>query len=146
MSEPIENHGVIGDLRTVALVALDGAIDFLCWPRFDSPSVFASILDDERGGRFELAPELNDARRRQLYLPDTNVLLTRFLSRNCVAELSDFMAIGDPDQGQRLIRRAKAVRGILRFRMRCAPRFDYARADHDVLQEDGTAVFRSRGA
>ena len=145
MSEPIENHGVIGDLRTVALVALDGAIDFLCWPRFDSPSVFASILDDERGGRFELAPELNGARRRQLYLPDTNVLLTRFLSRNCVAELSDFMAIGDPDQGQRLIRRAKAVRGILRFRMRCAPRFDYARAEHDLLQEDGTAVFCSHG-
>src|SRR5438270_10044455 len=120
MGEPIENHGVIGDLRTVALVALDGAIDFLCWPRFDSPSVFVSILDDERGGRFELAPELNGARRRQLYLPDTNVLLTRFLSRSSVAELSDFMAIGDHDHGQRLIRRAKAVRGTLRFRMRCA--------------------------
>ncbi len=90
MGESIENHGVIGDLRTVALVALDGAIDFLCWPRFDSPSVFASLLDDERGGRFELAPALNDARRRQLYLPDTNVLLTRFLSHNGVAELSDF--------------------------------------------------------
>ena len=115
MGEPIENHGVIGDLRTVALVALDGAIDFLCWPRFDSPSIFASILDDERGGRFELAPELNDARRRQLYLPDTNVLLTRFLSRNSVAELSDFFALGYPDNGQRLIRRAKAVRGVLRL-------------------------------
>jgi GH15 family glucan-1,4-alpha-glucosidase len=145
MGEPIENHGVIGDLRTVALVALDGAIDFLCWPRFDSPSVFASILDDERGGRFELAPELNDARRRQLYLPDTNVLLTRFLSRNSVAELSDFFAIGDPDNGQRLIRRAKAVRGNLRFRMQCAPRFDYARAEHDLYQEGDTVVFRSRG-
>ncbi len=146
MSEPIENHGVIGDLRTVALVALDGAIDFLCWPRFDSPSIFASILDDERGGRFELAPELNDARRRQLYLPDTNVLLTRFLSRNGVAELSDFMALGGPDKGQRLIRRAKAVRGILRFHMRCAPRFDYARAEHDLRQEADTVVFRSLGA
>jgi GH15 family glucan-1,4-alpha-glucosidase len=146
MSEPIENHGVIGDLRTVALVGLDGAIDFLCWPRFDSPSVFASILDDERGGRFELAPELSAARRRQLYLPDTNVLLTRFLSRNSVAELSDFMAIGDPDKGQRLVRRAKAVRGILRFQMRCAPRFDYARAEHDLRREDDTVVFRSRGA
>ena len=118
---------------TVAAVALDGAIDFLCWPRFDSPSVFASILDDERGGRFELAPELNGARRRQLYLPDTNVLLTRFLSRNCVAELSDFMAIGDPDQGQRLIRRAKAetVDPAVPGRRR-APRFDYARAEHDT--------------
>jgi GH15 family glucan-1,4-alpha-glucosidase len=146
MGEPIENHGVIGDLRTVALVALDGAIDFLCWPRFDSPSIFASILDDERGGRFELAPELDGARRRQLYLPDTNVLLTRFLSRSSVAELSDFMAIGDHDHGQRLIRRAKAVRGILRFRMRCAPRFDYARAEHEARHEDDTVVFHSRGA
>ena len=146
MVQPIENHGVIGDLRTAALVALDGAIDFLCWPRFDSPSVFASLLDDERGGRFELGPELEGARCKQLYLPDTNVLLTRFLSRDGVAELSDFMAVGGAGQGQRLIRRAKAVRGVLRFRMRCAPRFDYARADHDVLQEDGTLVFRSRGA
>ena len=146
MGEPIENHGIIGDLRTVALVALDGAIDFLCWPRFDSPSVFASILDDERGGRFELAPSLNDARRRQLYLPDTNVLLTRFLSNSGVAELSDFFTLGDAENGQRLIRRAKAVRGIVRFRMRCAPQFDYARAEHDLRREDGTMVFRSRGA
>ena len=145
MGQPIENHGVIGDLRTVALVALDGGIDFLCWPRFDSPSVFAALLDDERGGRFELSPELEGARCRQLYLPDTNVLLTRFLSGSGVAELSDFMVVGDAGQAQRLIRRAKAVRGILRFRMRCAPRFDYARADHDVLQEEGTLVFRSRG-
>jgi len=146
MGEAIENHGVIGDLRTVALVALDGAIDFLCWPRFDSPSVFASILDDDRGGRFELAPELEDARRRQLYLPDTNVLLTRFLSRNGVAEISDFFSLSDADRGQRLIRRAKAVRGKLRFRMRCAPRFDYARAQHELDVEDDTVVFRSRGA
>ena len=146
MGEPIENHGIIGDLRTVALVALDGAIDFLCWPRFDSPSVFASILDDERGGRFELAPSLNDARRRQLYLPDTNVLLTRFLSHSGVAELSDFFTIGDAENGQRLIRRAKAVRGVVRFRMRCAPQFDYARAEHDLRQDDGTMVFQSRGA
>jgi GH15 family glucan-1,4-alpha-glucosidase len=146
MGEPIENHGIIGDLRTVALVALDGAIDFLCWPRFDSPSVFASILDDERGGRFELAPSLNNARRRQLYLPDTNVLLTRFLSHSGVAELSDFFTLGGAENGQRLIRRAKAVRGIVRFRMRCAPHFDYARAGHDLHQDDGTMVFRSRGA
>lgn len=143
MGEPIENHGIIGDLRTVALVALDGAIDFLCWPRFDSPSLCACLLDDDRGGRFELAPELEGARRRQLYLPDTNVLLTRFLSRAGVAELSDFFAIDDPDKGQRLIRRAKSVRGILKFRMRFAPRFDYVRAGHELSQEDGAVVFRS---
>ncbi|SHI71737.1 Glucoamylase (glucan-1,4-alpha-glucosidase), GH15 family [Roseomonas rosea] len=138
MGEPIENHGIVGDLRTAALVALGGAVDFLCWPRFDSPSVFASLLDDERGGRFELAPALNGARHRQLYLPDTNVLLTRFLSHEGVAEISDFMALGP---SQRLVRRAKAVRDPMRFRMRCAPRFDYARASHTARAEGPTLVF-----
>ena len=95
MQLPIEDHGVIGDLATVALVGLDGTIDFLCWPRFDSPSVFASLLDEKRGGHFTLAPELDDVRHRQLYLPDTNVLLTRFLSPDGVAEISDFMALGE---------------------------------------------------
>jgi len=80
MAQLIENHGIVGNLRTAALIGLDGAVDFLCWPRFDSPSIFASLLDDERGGCFELTPVLDGARHRQLYLPDTNVLLTRFLS------------------------------------------------------------------
>lgn len=145
MGEPIGNHGIVGDLRTAALVGLDGAIDFLCWPRFDSPSVFASLLDDERGGRFELAPVLDGAQRRQLYFSDTNVLLTRFLSADGVAEISDFMPVGGPDPAQRLVRRAKAVRGTIRFRMRCAPRFDYARAGHAVREEAGTLVFASVG-
>jgi len=138
MGEPIENHGIVGDLRTAALVGLDGAVDFLCWPRFDSPSVFASILDDERGGRFELMPLLDGARHRQLYLPDTNVLLTRFLSHDGVAEISDFMRVGGT---QRLMRRAKAVRQAMRFRMRCAPRFDYARAMPTLREEGGSLVF-----
>ncbi|WP_458394564.1 trehalase-like domain-containing protein [Rhizobium brockwellii] len=73
----IENHGVIGDLATIALVATDGAIDVLCWPDFDSPTIFAALLDPERGGMFQLAPELADARVTQQYLPDTKVLLTR---------------------------------------------------------------------
>src|SRR5262245_10845610 len=76
---PIEDYGVIGDLHTVALVGKDGSIDFLCLPYFDSPSVFAALLDAERGGRFQIAPALDTAVRKQLYLPDTNVLLTRFL-------------------------------------------------------------------
>jgi GH15 family glucan-1,4-alpha-glucosidase len=138
MGEPIENHGIVGDLRTAALVGLDGAVDFLCWPRFDSPSVFASLLDDEKGGRFELAPVLDGARHRQLYLPDTNILLTRFLSHHGVAEISDYMALGP---SQRLVRRAKAVRDPMRFRMRCAPRFDYGRASHTARKEGGSLVF-----
>ena len=118
MAQPIENHGVVGDLRTAALIGLDGAVNFLCWPRFDSPSIFASLLDDERGGAFELAPVLDGARHRQLYLPDTNVLLTRFLSSDGVAEISDFMTLQDRDAGSRLVRRVKAVRGSIHVRMR----------------------------
>ena len=85
--EPIENHGIVGDLNTVALVALDGTVDFCCFPRFDSPTIFASLLDPERGGHFRISPELNGAKRKQLYLPDSNVLLTRILSSEGVAEI-----------------------------------------------------------
>src|SRR5262245_15583699 len=129
---PIEDYGIIGDLHTVALVGMDGSIDFLCLPSFDSPSVFAALLDAERGGRFQIAPELGEATRKQLYLPDTNVLLTRFLSEDGVAELSDFMPVEDAGQPHNLVRRVKTVRGEIRFRMRCDPRFDYARATHSV--------------
>jgi GH15 family glucan-1,4-alpha-glucosidase len=141
MAQAIENHGIVGNLRTAALIGLDGAVNFLCWPRFDSPSIFASLLDDERGGCFELTPVLDGARHRQLYLPDTNVLLTRFLSSDGVAEISDFMTIGDLDAGSRLVRRVKAVRGSIHFRMHCMPRFDYARLDHNVCPEAGTVIF-----
>src|SRR5919199_4988601 len=89
---PIEDHGIIGDLHTAALVGVDGTIDWLCLPRFDAPSVFASILDGERGGYFSLRP-LGYTRSQQLYVPDTNVLVTRFLSSEGVAELWDFMPI-----------------------------------------------------
>jgi GH15 family glucan-1,4-alpha-glucosidase len=150
MPHPIENHAVIGDLRTAALVALDGTIDFLCWPRFDSPSIFASLLDETRGGEFMLRPKLSHARHRQLYLPDTNVLLSRFLSHEGVAEVSDFMVMaeGDPADNatvQRLVRRAQAVRGPICFSMRCTPRFDYARAVPEIVEEDGTILFRGPG-
>nr|WP_321983031.1 glycoside hydrolase family 15 protein [uncultured Lichenicoccus sp.] len=151
MAQPIEDHGIIGDLRTAALVTLDGTVDFLCWPRFDSPSIFASLLDDERGGHFRLSPTLDRARQCQLYLPDTNVLLTRFLSHEGVAEVSDLMAMDEPGPfrdshaPQRLIRRAKAVRGPTRFCMVCAPRFDYGRATTTAAIEDGHAIFRAEG-
>src|SRR5215475_2460966 len=141
MAQQIENHGIVGNLRTAALIGLDGTVDFLCWPQFDSPSIFASLLDDERGGCFELTPILDDPRHRQLYLPDTNLLLTRFLSASGVAEISDFMTIEDEDAGSRLVRRVKAVHGTVRFRMRCMPRFDYARTDPKVCAEAGTVIF-----
>lgn len=139
---PIEDHGVIGDLHTAALVGKDGTVDWLCLPSFDGPSVFASILDDEKGGHFKLAPEGHCGRSQQLYLPDTNVLLTRFLSREGVAEILDFMPIteGETDR-HKLVRNVRVVRGKLSFEMECRPAFDYARKSHEVwITKDG-AVF-----
>jgi GH15 family glucan-1,4-alpha-glucosidase len=142
---PIGDYGIIGDLHTVGLVSMDASIDFLCLPSFDSPSVFAALVDAERGGRFELAPVLDGATRKQLYLPDTNVLLTRFLDGAGVAEVSDFMPVEDAGVAHNLVRRAKTVRGEVRFRMRCAPRFDYARAPHNAeLRGDTEVLFVGR--
>ena len=142
----IEDYGIIGDLHTVALVGDDGSIDFMCFPHFDSPSVFAALLDDERGGRFQFAPVLDDARRKQIYLPGTNVLLSRFLSTDGVAEISDFMTVEGSGHAHTLVRRAKTVRGEVRFRMLCAPRFDYARAAHRIERTDDGVLFLSDGA
>ena len=90
---PIESYGIIGDLNTVALVGLNGSIDFMCFPNFDSPSIFAALLDDDRGGRFRIQPIFGEMKTKQLYLPDTNVLLTRFLSKEGVSEITDFMPV-----------------------------------------------------
>lgn len=144
--QPIENYGIVGDLHTVALVGKDGSIDFMCFPHFDSPSVFAALLDDQKGGRFKLAPRFSYAKRRQLYLPNTNILLTRFLSSEGVAEVSDFMPVAEKRHGHQLIRRAKTVRGKVHFHMICAPAFDYGRASHSVKELDGTMIFISKGA
>lgn len=142
---PIEDHGVVGDLHTVALVAMDGTIDFLCFPHFDSPTVFASLLDRDRGGEFRLEPVAGVERRTQLYLPDSNVLLTRFQSLEGLAELSDLMPVEEQGLAHNLVRRIKCIRGSLRIRMSCRPRFDYARAEHRVEHEDGAVVFTSLG-
>ena len=142
---PIENHGVIGNLNTAALVGMDGCIDFFCFPDFDSPSVFASLLDWRQGGYFRLAPVLESARQKQLYLPDSNILLTRFLSEEGVAEISDFMPVNPPWPVHSIVRRAKAVRGDIRFRMVCAPRFDYGRAGHRLEAAEGAVNFISEG-
>ncbi|GAA2143889.1 glycoside hydrolase family 15 protein [Nocardioides koreensis] len=142
---PIAEHGLIGDLHTVALVGTDGTIDWYCCPRFDSPSVFAAILDADRGGRFRIAPDHDGWSSRQLYLPDTNVLITRFLMPQGVGEVQDFMppASGRAAHRHRIVRRVVAVRGQLRFLVEVAPRFDYARGRHEVALTDHGAVFRS---
>ncbi|WP_267849121.1 glycoside hydrolase family 15 protein [Robbsia betulipollinis] len=130
----IGKHGVIGNMRTVALVNTAAAVDFMCFPAFDSPTIFAAQLDPERGGAFSITPELTDARVKQVYVPDTNVLLTRFMSVEGVVEITDFMPItrtaeNDPN---RLIRLITVVRGTVGLVVRCAPRFDYARTPHQA--------------
>src|SRR5512134_2334459 len=136
---PIAEHGVIGDTHTVALVGTDGTIDWYCCPRFDSPSVFAAILDADRGGLFRIAPDCEGWSSKQLYLPDTAVLITRFLMPDGVGEVEDFMVPGR----HRLIRRVLAVRGQMCFVVDVAPRFDYARARHEVALTPHGALFRS---
>jgi GH15 family glucan-1,4-alpha-glucosidase len=129
---PIEDHGIIGDLHTAALVGTDGTIDWLCLPAFDSPSVFASILDDEKGGHFSLRPA-EYTRSQQLYLPGTNVLLTRFSAPEGVAEVLDFMPIEDDREPRHdLIRDVRVIRGKVPIDIDCRPAFDYARQDHTI--------------
>ncbi len=143
---PIEDHGIIGNLRSVALIGKNGSIDWFCYPRFDSPSVFAAILDDRKGGYFRIAPQSGDVTRKQLYWPDTNILVTRFLSTDGVGEVTDYMPIGAPrgDEGfHGLIRRVKVVRGSMTFRMACYPAFNYARDSHSLELVEGGAQFTS---
>jgi GH15 family glucan-1,4-alpha-glucosidase len=145
---PIHDYGVIGDLHTVALVGLNGSVDWMCHPYFDSPSVFAAILDDEKGGRFQIAPARDDVTRKQMYLPDTNVLMTRFLSPDGVAEVTDFMPVGGAvgSHGHhQLIRTVEVVRGTMPLRAVCRPAFDYGRAKHRVEIRAEGALFDSPG-
>ena len=145
---PIEDHGIIGNLHTAALVGSEGTIDWLCLPAFDSPSVFAAILDDEKGGHFSLRPERYD-RAQQLYLPNTNVLLTRFLSPEAVVEVLDFMPVPDKRGGRqnrhRLIRNVRVVRGRMTLEADCRPAFDYARQSHRVSKSKQGVVFEGAG-
>ena len=135
--KPIADYGVIGDLHTVALVGIDASIDFFCFPYFDSPSIFAALLDNDRGGFFDVSPILKEMKPKQFYLPDTNILMSRFLSRDGVAEISDFMVVDEAEEpSHQLVRRAKTVRGDVSFKLECRPRFDYGRSSHEATQED----------
>ncbi|MET8453629.1 glycoside hydrolase family 15 protein [Streptomyces sp. NPDC005209] len=149
---PIAEHGMVGDLQTAALVSSGGDIDWWCTPRFDSPSVFASLLDSERGGHCLLAarsPDGNGMTDRQLYLSDTAVLITRFMAPGGVGEVADFMVPIDSStaqDGHRMVRVARVVRGSLPFTLDCRPRFDYGRAAHTLTQADAhSAHFHGPG-
>jgi GH15 family glucan-1,4-alpha-glucosidase len=143
--QPIENYGIIGNLRTTALVSLTGSIDFMSFPRFDSPTIFASILDKDRGGYFSVEPELTDNHSKQLYIPGTAVLLTRFFSDDGIAELTDYMPLekGGGKNMSAIVRKIKTVRGNVRFRINCVPRFDYAAADHTAELKNNEIIFTS---
>ena len=145
---PVEDHGIIGDLRTAALVGVDGSIDFMCFPEFDSPSIFCANADADKGGRFQIQPQLESMREKHLYLPDTNVLITRFLSDGGVAEVSNYMVVSDEGEAceQALVRRAKCVHGEVRFKLFFQPRFNYARSRHEVEAEcENVLRFTSQG-
>ncbi|MBC3778482.1 glycoside hydrolase family 15 protein [Pseudomonas sp. SWRI99] len=138
----IDAHGIIGDMRSAALVNNRGSVDFFCWPEFDSPSIFCSLLDTPEAGIFQLAPDLPGARREQIYLPDTNVLQTRWLSEQAVVEVTDLLPIGDHEDALPLLmRRVRVVSGSATFHLRCAVRHDYGRADTQAQWDDKDVTF-----
>jgi GH15 family glucan-1,4-alpha-glucosidase len=146
--QPIEDYGVVGNLRTTALIGKNGSLDWFCFPNFDSPSVFGAILDERKGGYFRIAPIVDGTARKQVYWPDTNVLVTRFLSSEGVGEIIDFMPLcgsKDAPPYHGLIRRVKVARGCMRFRLECVPAFNYGRDPHTVEIVAEGARFSSPG-
>ena len=139
----IADHGLIGDLQTAALISTDGSVDWFCCPRFDSPSVFGALLDDERGGHFRIRPAGGDYESRQMYFPDTAVLITRFTTESGMGEVTDFMtpAGREATDAHRLVRMVRCVRGEMSFEIDVAPRFDYGRKAHQIEVTENGAVF-----
>ncbi|KAH6845268.1 Six-hairpin glycosidase-like protein [Chaetomium sp. MPI-CAGE-AT-0009] len=158
---PIENYGLIGNMRTCALVGMDGSVDFMCWPEFDSPSVFCRLLDKDKGGYFSIHPAAHlSCTTKQQYLPSSNILQTRYIHEDGVVDLVDFfprpknakVISKGPKQGayremtsvqeelkQWLVRRVECIRGRLQLDVEIFPAFDYAAEPHTttVLQEEG---------
>jgi GH15 family glucan-1,4-alpha-glucosidase len=144
--QPIENYGIIGNMRTVALVGMNGSIDWYCYPHFDSPSIFGAILDDKNGGCFRISADCDGVRHKQFYWPSTNVLVTRFLLQDGIAELEDFMPVGLPSDSpeyRHVYRCIRCVRGSVRISVTCRPAFDYGRQTHDTLIDDNGATFKT---
>jgi GH15 family glucan-1,4-alpha-glucosidase len=146
---PIGNYGLIGNMITAALVGMDGSIDWLCLPRFDSPSVFAALVDAEKGGRFRIAPEAEVHTHKQFYWPDTNVLVSRFFTEGGVGQVIDYMPVGiakDCEGYRWLVREVRVLRGSLRFRLECRPAPNYGRDAQEVLAIPSGASFISKSA
>jgi GH15 family glucan-1,4-alpha-glucosidase len=143
----IAEHGLIGDLQTAALVSADGTVDWFCSPRFDSPSIFAALLDHSRGGHCRIRPTGHGYTARQLYFPDTAILITRFMTPSGTGEVIDFMPPAPQKQAtgnHSLIRMLRCVRGHVEFEFEVAPRFDYGRRAHNTHVTGNGAIFDSR--
>ena len=142
----IADHGLIGDLQTAALVATDGSIDWFCAPRFDSPSLFAALIDRSNGGCFRVRPTIDVFTSKQLYLPDTAVLVTRFMTEAGVGEVVDFMPVTGrgATERHRIVRMVRCVRGEMTFSLELAPRFEYGRDRHETSVTEDGIVFRGR--
>jgi GH15 family glucan-1,4-alpha-glucosidase len=146
---PIADHGLVGDLQTAALVSSQGVVDWFAAPRFDSPSIFAALLDHDGGGHFRIAPEHPDLTCKQLYYPDTAILVTRFMSPDGVGEVVDFMPpdrTRTPTDRHQLLRLVRAVRGTVEFALECRPRFGYGRAEHRLDVDASGARFHAPDA
>ncbi|MCA1746698.1 MAG: DUF5911 domain-containing protein, partial [Bacteroidales bacterium] len=142
----IENYGMIGNMRTSALVGMDGSIDWMCFPHFDSPSIFGKILDENKGGYFKIAAVDIDLTHKQFYWPDTNVLVTRFMGYHGVCEVVDYMPVGNTRIGKqqnRLVRLVRIIRGKMKIRVECSPAFNYALSAHEVSVGAHGAAFHS---
>ena len=146
--QAIENYAIIGNMRSAALVGLTGSIDWFCFPHFDSPSLFASILDDGKGGHFKISPVIPDSKSKQHYWPDTNVLITRFYNAEGIVEITDYMPVGSDivnEYDYRIVRRVKGIHGRMRMKMECYPAFNYALTKHEtILSEKGASFHPAR--
>ncbi|MFC4209883.1 glycoside hydrolase family 15 protein [Pedobacter lithocola] len=139
--QPIENYGIIGNLQTTALVSKQGSIDFMCLPNFDSPTVFASMLDSKKGGYFAIDPDMEDYTTKQLYLPGTAILLTRYFSDSGIAEIMDYMPLTESLKDSSIVRIIKTVRGNIRFKVNCEPRFGYSKVPHKTYIKENAINF-----
>jgi GH15 family glucan-1,4-alpha-glucosidase len=143
---PIQDYGIIGDMHSIALIGKNGSLDWCCLPRFDSPSLFAAILDDEKGGSFQITPATEWTTHRQFYWPETNVLVTRFVSTEGVSEIIDYMPVGESRAmyGHSLVvRTVKVIQGTVSFKLNCRPAFNYARDEHHIHFHDDGVLFES---
>jgi GH15 family glucan-1,4-alpha-glucosidase len=145
--QAIENYAIIGNMRSAALVGKNGSIDWFCFPHFDSASVFASILDEKKGGYFKISPADRESKKKQYYWPDTNVLITRFYNSEGIVEIIDYMPVGEDiinEFDYRIVRRVRGIHGKVSMKVECYPAFNYARDSHETVISKKGASFHSR--